>query len=100
MTGPPTSNGCFLLFLRDGTRIAGEVRIDGTNGTRRLEVTTPYSKDHPSRLAIIAPESVARCAPCSAEEAALMSAALRHDAPIATPTYDHVPRVDQMPPTM
>jgi len=97
MTGAPTENGYFLLFLRDGTKIVGDVRIEGINGTRRLEVTTPYSQDHPSRLAIIAPESVERCAPCRADEAALMAAALRHDAPIATPIYDDVPRVDQIP---
>ena len=97
MTGPPTQNGCFLLFLRDGTKLVGDVRIEGVNGTRRLEITAPYSKGHRSRLAIIAPDSVERCAPCRPDEAALMAAALRRDAPIATPTYDDVPRVDQVP---
>jgi len=97
MMGPPAENGCFLLFLRDGAKIVGDVRIEGVNGARRLEVTTPYSRDHPSRLAIIAAESVEHCAPCSADEAALMAAALRRDAPVATPTYDDVARVDQMP---
>jgi hypothetical protein len=74
------------------------VRIEGVNGTGRLEITTPSTKAHPSRRAIIAPASVARSVPCSADEAALMAAALRRDAPVGTPTYDNVPRVDQMPP--
>ena len=99
MTGAPTENGCFLLFLRDGTKIVGDVRIEGVNGTRRLEVTTPCSQDHPSRLAIIALESVERCAPCVAEEAALMAAALRRDAPPSPPPdYNDVPRIDDEPP--
>jgi hypothetical protein len=97
MMGPPTQSGCFLLFLRDGTKLVGDVRIEGVNGTRRLEVTMPYSKGHPPRLAIIAPESVERCAPCSRDEAALMAAAIRRDAPVATPAYDEVPRDDQTP---
>jgi hypothetical protein len=88
MAKPPTENGCYLLFRRDGRKLAGYVRIESTAGIARLEVEVPASQQQARYLAILAPDSVERCVPCEPEEAELFVAALRHDFPNWAPDYD------------
>lgn len=77
MNGSPLDDGWYLLTLTCGRKIAGMLRWEEAAGVWRLEVDVPATPEHPSYLAIIAPDSVLRAAPCDPDEAVLMAAALQ-----------------------